>query len=119
MSPEAAESAILAVAAAWNVHLYRHRQAGRVPLFAALYLALPSIALGMQAAGYDVSATPVKWAAVAVAAVLTATMIASTRLSTSPEIRALVDAEKERRRVDLRARAYALAEVVLANPEAA
>jgi hypothetical protein len=119
VSPEAAESAILLIAAGWNLHLYRHRMAGRVPLFAALYLVFPAIALAMQAAGYDVSAAPAKWAAVTVAGVLTAAMIASTRRADSLAVRALVDAERERRRLELRARAHALAEVVLSSDAAA
>lgn len=50
MSPELAESITLAIASGWMLHLYRSQEAGRVVLFSALYLGLPAIALGVQAA---------------------------------------------------------------------
>jgi hypothetical protein len=120
MSPEACESVLLALAAGWLTHLaYRSTPRPRALLFAALYLAVPSVGLALQAAGFAALALTGKWATVAVNAALLVAMVAYTRRADSPTVRALVEAEREMRWRELRAAAYALARVALAEAAAA
>lgn len=119
MTPELAESAVLAVAASWMGWLWWRRAAGVVAAFGSLYLALPSMALGLEAAGAAVaSIEPVEWASVAVTASLTASMVVATRRAESPVAVALRVAERERRAAELRGRAHVLAELVLRDAAA-
>jgi hypothetical protein len=124
MSPDLAEAITLAIASGWMLHLYRSQEAGRVVLFSALYLGLPAIALGIQAAGLLEIIEPAKWVVVTVNAALTAAMISSTRHRTHPTVLALARVEEERirearqadrrsqereERAEVRGRVYALA----------
>ena len=114
-SPELAESVLLAAAACWMAYLAgRESPRPRALLFAALYLAVPSVGLGLQAAGLVAVVEAGKWAAVLVNGGLLASMVLSTRRGDSPTVKALVTAEREIQRRVLRDRAYALAAVVLA-----
>ena len=118
MAPEAVESIILAVAAGWCLYLHGHRRAGALPLFAALYLGVPAVGLGLQEMGWVELAEVGKWIVVGVNALITTTMIATTSRADSGVVRALVDAERERQRLVLRAQAETLAAVCLAEPAA-
>lgn len=115
MSPEFAESVLLALAAGWLYYLGRRaRPMPRALLFASLYLAIPACVLAGQAAGVDEWIDGGKWVAVVANAALLVAMVVATRRPDSPTVAALVDAERELRRRELRARAHALAAVVLA-----
>ena len=96
MSPELAQSVILGTAACWMANLAWKRAAGRPLWFAALYLAVPSVALGLQAAQVVASVEPGKWASVLITGPLTVAMIATTRPITSPLVQALARAEAQR-----------------------
>jgi hypothetical protein len=114
--PELARSAVLAVAASWMAWLWWRRAAGLVAAFGSLYLALPSLALVLEATGAAVLALePMEWASVAVTAALTGAMVWATRRAESPLSVALRIAERERAAAELRGRAYALAALVLAD----
>lgn len=119
VTPELAQSAVLALAASWMGWLWWRRSAGLVAAFGAAYLALPAGALGLEAAGAAVtSIEPVEWVSVAVTATLTGAMVAATRRAESPLALALRVAERERVAAELRGRAYALAELVLRDAPA-
>lgn len=133
MSPELAESITLGIAASWMVYLYRSREAGRVVLFSALYLGLPAIALGIQAAGLINAIEPAKWIVVTTNAAITAAMIASTRHVTNPTIQALIRVEADRirkamvvtqnkenerdERIEVRGKVYAIAALLYQDVE--
>lgn len=129
MSPEAAESVVLAVAAGWMLRLH-WIGVGRVAGYAALYLALPAVGLGMQALGLVAMLEAAKWIIVAVNLTITASMIAATRRADSPTVRAMVETARgrgqERRDAaeavhlaELRGRAHALADLLRSDLAAA
>lgn len=94
---------------------WRHR-AGIIAAFGALYLALPAVALFLQALGVgDVGVTPAQWSSVAVTATLTGVMVLATLDAESPMVLALRVADRERRASELRGQAYALAALVIAE----
>lgn len=113
LSPQLAESFVLAVAVSWCVLLHRRRQAGRVTLFMALYLALPAVGLFCQGLGFVTVTDTLNWLTVIGNASLTATFIASTRHADSEVVHAMVTAERNIVAREARVRAYTLAAVVL------
>lgn len=114
MTPELAQSAVLAVAASWMAWMWASRAAGVVAAFGAAYLALPALALAGEALGVaSVDIEPVQWGSVGVTLCLTVAMLVATRHAESPLSVALRLAERERHAAELRGRAYALAGILL------
>lgn len=115
VSPELAESLVLGVAALWFFHLYFVRRAGMVPIFASVYLAIPSIGLGLQSFGFDIVAGPFKWVAVICNLLITVILIEETSKPDSTIVRAFVEQEDSRLLAEARGRTAALAKILEAQ----